>query len=334
MISGKENFLMCLRGEQPEWIPQYTMGFLGESFDKLVEPSFTSPHRLNGGGPDIWGVEYVPTESANNAIIPKTCDFILEDITDWRDIIKAPSLEGIDWEQMVKDDLKRANVNRETTAVCMNLHLGYFQHLMSFMGFTNGLMAFYEEPDEVKALFEYLYEFQCTVGDAYAEYLQPDVMLLMDDTAAWANPFISPEMYREFLIPLYKRQAKWARDRGLPISMHNCGKSECFFDDLVSEVGVTMWDPAQTCNDLVGVKKKFGNRLVIAGGWDARDHLLEDDVTYEEIYESVKKQFDLLAPGGGYCFSGSFLGSVGDEKTKEKNKMLYQAVAELSRKYY
>ena len=334
MLTGKENFLRCLHGEQPEWVPQYTMGFIGQSFDKMVEPSIINEHRIRNGGPDIWGVEYVPTDSTGGAIIPKTSDFILEDVADWRDVIKAPDLSGVDWEQMVKDDFKRMNVNRETTAICMNLHMGYFQTLMSFMGFTNGLMAFYEDPDEVKALFEYLADFYISVGEKYAEYCQPDVWTMMDDTAAWANPFISPDMYREFLIPLYKRQAKWARDRGLPISMHNCGKSECFFDDLVNEVGVTMWDPAQTCNDLGAVKAKFGNRLVIAGGWDARDRLLDDDVTYEEIYESVKKQFDLLAPGGGYCFEGFFMGAKGDTINMEKNRMLYEAVAELDHKYY
>ncbi|MBR2832143.1 MAG: veratrol--corrinoid protein metyltransferase [Oscillospiraceae bacterium] len=334
MLSGKENFLKCAHGEQPDWVPTYTMGFLGESFDKMIEPSIINEHRIRGGGPDIFGVEYVPTDSTGGAIIPKTSDFILEDIADWRDVIKVPDLSGVDWEQMVKDDFKRMNVNRENTAICMNLHMGYFQDLMSFMGFTNGLMAFYEDPDEVKALFDYLCDFYCTIGEKYGEYCDPDVWTMMDDTAAWANPFISPEMYREFLIPLYKRQAKFANDRGLPISMHNCGKAACFFDDLVNEVGVTMWDPAQTCNDLAAVKAKFGNRLVIAGGWDARDRLLDDDVTYEEIYESVKKSFDMLAPGGGYMFMGFFMGAKGDEIALKKNQMLYQAVAELDHKYY
>ena len=127
---------------------------------------------------------------------------------------------------------------------------------------------------------------------------------MMDDTAAWANPFISPEMYREFLLPLYDRQAKFGRDRGLPISMHNCGKCEGFFDDLV-KISVSMWDPAQTCNDLVGIKKKYGNALVIAGGWDSRDHLLSDDVTYEEIYEYTKGPVRQAGAGRGVLLPGS-----------------------------
>lgn len=337
MLSAKDNFLKCLHGETPEYLPRYTMGmigFTGEApSDILVEPRIISEHRIRGGGPDIWGVEYVPTESTGNALIPKTSDFILEDITKWRDVIKAPDLTGVDWEKMCREDFELRKLDRSKTAVCMNLHMGYFQTLMSFMGFSEGLMAMFEEPEEVKALFEYLCDFYCTVAEKYVDHCKPDVWTMMDDTAAWANPFISPEMYREFLLPLYDRQAKFGRDRGLPISMHNCGKSECFFDDLVS-IGVSMWDPAQTCNDLVAIKKKYGNKLVFAGGWDARDRLLADDVTYEEIYDYTKGQFDALTPGGGYCFLGGYLGAVGDERIVKKNEMLQKAVAELSTKYY
>lgn len=59
-LTEKENYLMCLRGEQPEWIPH-------ESLD----PQFPGPSR--GVGPsimarkvdsegrmwDIWGVEQI-----------------------------------------------------------------------------------------------------------------------------------------------------------------------------------------------------------------------------------------------------------------------------------
>ena len=336
MLTPKENFLKCMRGEIPDWVPTLSMGMkrgVEEPSDVVLEPSIINEHRIRGGGFDLWGVEYVSTESAGNALMPKTCDFILSDIRKWREVIKAPVLTGVDWEKMCKNDCKRLGLDRSKSAVIMVMHIGYFQTLMSFMGFSNGLCAMYEEPEEVKALLEYLCDFYCQVAARYIEYAEPDVFGNADDTAAWANPFISVEMYREFLIPLYDRQFKFARDRGLPISMHNCGKSACFFDDLV-RIGVTEWNPAQTCNDLISVKKKYGNRLVITGGWDARDHLLNDGVTYEEIYDSIKRQMDLLAPGGGYCFCGGFMGAVGDKNVFEKNAMVHKAVAELSHMYY
>jgi hypothetical protein len=336
MLTPKENYLKCMHGEIPEWVPTLTMGMTHDGSapsDVVLEPRIVSEHRIRGGGRDFWGVEYVPTESTGNALIPKTSDFILDDIRKWRDVIKAPDLSGVDWEKMCRDDFDRLKIDRSKSAVIMLLHMGYFQDLMSFMGFSNGLCAMYEEPEEVKALLEYLCDFYCEVAARYVDHAKPDVWGNADDTAAWANPFISPDMYREFLIPLYDRQFKFGRDRGIPISMHNCGKSACFFDDLV-KIGVTEWNPAQTCNDLAAIKKKYGNRLVICGGWDARGHLLDDNVTYEEIYESIKAQMDQLAPGGGYCFCGGYLGAVGDQKVVQKNMWVTQAVSELSHRYY
>jgi hypothetical protein len=336
MLTAKENFMQCLRGEVPEWVPIFTMGAPIEGIpvaDALVEPLLVSEHRARGGGRDIWGVNWVATESTGNAVMPDTSEYILKDIRKWRDVVKAPDLSGIDWEAMCRKDFEDRGIDPSKTAVAVGPGSGYFQQLMAFMGFEEGLCAFYDEPDEVKALFAYLSDFYYEVASKYVEHCKPDVWSILDDTAAWQNPFISLDMYREFLLPLYDRDASIGRERGLPITFHNCGKCEIFLDDLVG-IGVTAWNPAQTCNDLAAIKRKYGNRLVITGGWDGRGRLLDDDVTYEEIYESVKKSMDLLAPGGGYCFMGSFLGYPGDEAIARKRTMLYKAVDELSRQYY
>ncbi|MCF0141863.1 MAG: veratrol--corrinoid protein metyltransferase, partial [Parasporobacterium sp.] len=41
-----------------------------------------------------------------------------------------------------------------------------------------------------------------------------------------------------------------------------------------------------------------------------------------------------LAPGGGYCFCGGFLGRLGDDKTLQKNRMVRRAAEELGHLYY
>ena len=337
MLTPKENYLLTLSGEQPEYVPRFTFGPMpGQTkpvATHMFEPQIISEFRRNGGGKDVWGVNFVPTYETGNALIPEPNNFILEDITKWRDVIKAPSLEGIDWEKMVKDDIENSKIDRTQTALALNLHMGYFQTLMSFMGFSEGMMAMFEEPDEVKALLTYICDFYIEVAKNTIDLYKPDVLTLMDDTAAWANPFISREMYEEFLIPCHDRYAKMGRERGLKMTMHNCGKCEGILDLLV-DMGINSWDPAQTCNDLKAVKEKFGNKLVIAGGWDARDRLLDPDVTEEEIYESVKATFDMLAPGGGFAWCGAFLGPADDEDVKRKNKILRGFVEDMCHSVY
>ncbi|MDR0862832.1 MAG: veratrol--corrinoid protein metyltransferase [Oscillospiraceae bacterium] len=339
MLTEKENYLMTLRGEQPEWVPQFTFGPApGQTTTVAVhmfEPPIINQHRENGGGPDIWGVNYVATESTGNALIPDNSSFILplDNIAKWRDVIKAPSIEGIDWESMVTKQLDKSGIDRTQTALALNLHMGYFQNLMSFMGFEDGLLSFYEEPDEIKELLEYMSEFYMAVADKVLDIYKPEILTFMDDTAAWANPFISADMYREFILPHHEKWAKRGRERGLHMTMHNCGKCESVIPMLV-DIGINLWDPAQTCNDLKGIKEKYGNKLVFAGAWDARDRLLEPDVTDEEIRQSVRDSMDTYAVGGGYCWNGAFLTAIGDAESQRKNDVLMDEVVRYGHSFY
>jgi hypothetical protein len=335
-MTEKENYLKMLHGEQPDWVPMYTFGPMPGGppvCNALYEADFLVQFRKNGGGKDLWGVNWVSSYETGNALLPEPNNFIIKDIRKWRDIIKAPSLDGIDWAAMVKKDMGSWPVDRNLTAVALNLHVGFFQQLMAFMGFNDGLMAFHEEPEEVKALLKYLCDFYVAVQSKLMDLVNPDIICDMDDTAAWTSPFVSPEMYREFLLPHHDRQVKAGRDRGLPITMHNCGRAEVYMEDLM-KIGVCAWDPAQTSNDLVGIKKKYGNRLCLMGGWDSRDRLLEADVTDKEIIESVRKAMDTLAPGGGYAFCGGFLGPMDDKETQRKNGVLMGEVAAYGKDFY
>ncbi|MBQ8974850.1 MAG: veratrol--corrinoid protein metyltransferase, partial [Oscillospiraceae bacterium] len=236
-------------------------------------------------------------------------------------------------ENMVKKDVEKTGIDRTQSALTLRTHIGYFQMLMSFMGFENGLMSLYEEPEEVKELLEYMCDFYEEVLSNCIDLYKPDILNITDDTAAWNNPFISLEMYREFFLPCYDRMAKFGRDRGLPITFHNCGKCECFVDDMVA-IGVRGWDPAQTCNDLVSIKRRHQGQLAIMGGWDGIGHLLSPEVTDDEIRQSVMDTMDNLAVGGGFIWCGGFMGaSFDDPVVAHKNKILHETVAEYGKKF-
>lgn len=336
-MTEKENFEMILRGEQPEWVPLYSVGPREDGKPapvSLVFPGILSANITGVGAvQDVWGVTHVPVPEAANAKIPEPNNFILKDIRQWRDVIKAPDLTGIDWEAMAKKDLEWFQVNHEKSLVSLGLHNGYFQHLMAFMGFSEGLCAMYEEPEEVLALMEYLCDFFTEVTNKCIDYYKPDIIDMADDIAAWKNPFMSLEMYRELIKPATARQAKIYTDRGLPIAMHCCGHCDSFIDDWL-DFGVKLWNPAQTSNDLDAVKKKYGNRLVICGGWDGIGELLDPDVSEETIKQSVYRTMNKYAPGGGYAFIGHYLGSIGDKAIAKKNRWLQEAANSYASTFY
>ncbi|MDR0839218.1 MAG: veratrol--corrinoid protein metyltransferase [Oscillospiraceae bacterium] len=324
-LTPKENFLRVLRGDIPEWVPSFSYyGALPGVDDDPPNMSFGSNLFMGdmSTGKDLWGVPVESVNAVGGFCLPKPGAFILKDIRNWRDVIKAPDLSNIDWERVAKDGLDKLPYDRKNVAMGMSGGGGYFLHLMGFMGFTEGLLSYYEEPDAVKELYAYMHEYYMTVQTNLFDYVQPDFLSLSDDVAAERAPFISEEMYREFLLPLYDDLARLARNRGVPINMHNCGASAVFFDDLV-RIGVNSWEPVQLVNDIHAIQAKFGRHLVIGGGWEGRGRLIEADVTDEEIRQSVRDAFDAYAPNGGYMLAAAYTpGSLDDKRTAHWNAVL------------
>jgi len=339
-LTPKENLLRVLNGEIPEWVPSYSyygpLPGVDEVPPNMGLMSSVSMPPMGPGGirQDIWGVPYESVEAVGGFALPKPNYFILDDIRKWREVIKAPDLSDVNWEKVVKEDLEKLPYDRNEVAVFLFAGGGYFQNLMGFMGFTEGLCAMYTEPEEVKELFAYLHKFYMEILTNYIDIVKPDVLAMGDDTAAERAPFVSPEMYRELLIPFYDDIARVARNRGIPINFHNCGKCEVFFNDLV-RIGINSWEPVQLSNDIHEIQKKFGRHLVIGGGWEGRGRLIAPDVTDEEIRESVRVALDSYAKDGGYMFAGAYTpGGLDDERTKHWNEVLQKEVYDYGHTFY
>ncbi len=154
--------------------------------------------------------------------------------------------------------------------------------------------------DEVKELVNYLCDFYLSYADKYLQYYKPDYIWYADDIAHERNPFVSLETFRDIFAPVWRRFIKYYKDRGYLAVHHNCGHFEAFVDDIV-DMGFNAWEPAQCSNDLVGIKKKYGNKLMICGG-PGFVKAFPDVFGYDrrESPGTVKKLLDDLAPGGGY----------------------------------
>ena len=332
----KQNFLDMAKGIPSDYLLQFAYGPNPYSKRPLMNmfcgPGFLNQHRSPEGGKDIWGVNYVTTRDTGYSGMPEPNNFILKDITKWRDVIKAPDISGFDWEKMAKDDLAmlaKMGIDPSQTAMMYSMHFGYFQLLMSFMGFTEGLCAIAEEPEEVKALMEYLCDFYTEIEAKSFDLYKPDLIEIIDDTAAWGAPFISNEQYRELFKPCHAREAQFAVDRGLPVAMHDCGKCEPFIDDWI-DFGVKYWEPAQTCNDLLGIKEKYGSDMIVIGGFDANGELILPECPEETFKAAVVDVIDTLAVGGNYIFDGWLFGDPDDESVNNKNRWLTEATEDYS----
>jgi hypothetical protein len=324
-LTEKENYLRMLKGEMPEFLPRYKI------VEYVVMPSFMAQgHITPGGGTDIYGVKYVAEDTAGGGALPEPGNFILDDITKWREVIKNPDTKSIDWESIARADLANADFTKPRLA---NVHRGFFQSLMSFMGFTEGLCALAEEPEECKALFEYLGDFGLEVLKQMITHYKIDGVAFADDTAAAQYPFISLDMYRTLIKPIEMKFADVARENGIPIHVHNCGRCEQFIDDWL-DMGISAWDPAQVANDLLGIKKKYGRKLVLCGCWDQQGRVSWLDTPDQELKDGIIEYVDTFAPGGAFAYVPFVLGPRDHPDVARKNKIIDDYYEDYAKDWY
>ncbi|MEA2063788.1 MAG: uroporphyrinogen decarboxylase family protein, partial [Gemmatimonadota bacterium] len=131
-----------------------------------------------------------------------------------------------------------------------------------------------------------------------------DIILFVDDFGTQSGPQISPAMFREFFKP--RQQLMWQRAKELgqvKTMLHCCGGVRELIADMI-DAGLDAINPIQiSCAgmDAAELKKEFGSDITLwGGGCDTRDTLPK--ATPREIKEHVKKQIEILSPGGGFVF--------------------------------
>jgi len=327
-LTDKENYLRVLNGEVPEFVPRMMSMMCGVSPSPLRRES--DPNILEFS--DMFGIPYI-REPASGPI-PKPDEFLLEDILKWRDVVKRPKiLDEIDWEMASKKDLDGRDPELLKSGGG-SVGNGYFMILTYFMGFNNALVAIMEEPDEVKALLNFILSLNLELGKNFIHYYKPDMYSMGDDIAHERAPFVSEETFLDIFEPMWRQNVSLYKEAGLPAEHHNCGAFQAFVPYIV-DMGFNAWNPAQpTFNDLPGIKERFGRKLAICGGFEGNGKPSWPETTEEEIREEVRNVMDTLAPGGGFAFGGNIMGLRDDPMVIERNGWIRDEYEKHKFKYY
>ncbi|MDR2516835.1 MAG: hypothetical protein LBC88_05570 [Spirochaetaceae bacterium] len=352
-LTPKENFTKMIYGEIPESVPLYTMGMympggptrppthsigpyvglMGEMMERFARGEAMGPPDPAAKRVDEWGVTYVGNKEGMGGQLPEPGNFLLKDILDWKKVIKKPApIETSDsyWREKAEKDNKLSGIDRAQSLAAVGSMYAPFTSLISFMGFNEGLCALFEEPEAVKELLNWQCDYYMPAVEKVAQYYNADLLSMGDDTATRMNPFFSVEMYQDIFKPIYRRLSKPFTERGLYVEFHNCGRCEDFVPDMC-DFGVKGWDPAQTDNDLVTIKKT--RDISILGGYDWKPPA-DGVVTEEYVRQTVRDTFARLAPGGRFAWLGLIMTETGDPNGMLWNGWLNDEVNKLADCYY
>ena len=173
-------------------------------------------------------------------------------------------------------------------------------------GTENWALDLYANPEFSDALHEKLAEIWIATGDyvldVVGEYC--DIVMFADDLGMQNQTWMSPQMFKERIKPLYKKMIEsFKRKTKAKVGMHTCGSVYGLIDDLI-EAGIEILNPIQTKAKNMEpekLKKKAGDHLVFWGGIDTQDTL--PNGTVEDVKEAVRKTIASLGRGGGYILS-------------------------------
>jgi uroporphyrinogen decarboxylase len=180
------------------------------------------------------------------------------------------------------------------------------QELFTGMGtgdFEAWWMTLASEPEYVHALFEKtvsvwmmnLKRFARAVGD------KVHVMQITDDFGTQQSLLLSIKMFRELILPYYKRGLDWVhQNTKMKVLLHSDGALFPLIPSLI-EMGVDILNPVQVNAkgmDPRKLKKEFGGKMAFWGAAADCQATLPFGKP-EEVAREVEANVKALAPGGG-----------------------------------
>lgn len=303
MMTERENALKVYNHEIPEWIPNlfdsfYFVGVMagnecGQRGEKIDEVTAL----------DCFGI---PWTFADGTPMPAENSALTDDITEWKEVVKIPDPDTWDWEDLAKAELANYDGTKLLTYFCEE---GLFDRLRDIMGFEDAMCALLTDPETCSEFFEAIADYKIKIVKNVAKYYKPDVFMYTDDIAKSDSLFMKPDTYRELIKPQQARIIKAIRDSGMIAEQHTCGKCEAVIPDYV-EIGVQSFFPAQASNDLVRIKKEFGDKLIINGGFNSQGPCGRPDASEETMRAEARRMIDQYGKGGGYLAVPIILGGV------------------------
>lgn len=168
--------------------------------------------------------------------------------------------------------------------------------------FPRFALNLYEHPETIHAQALAMSDAALAAGRAMRE-AGADFVNLVSDVAFNGGPFMSPAMFREFVIPYMQRHIPALKAEGLYVIQHSDGNLMPILEDWISP-GMHMLhslDPMAGM-DMAAVKRATYGRVALMG--NVQCNLLQDGPD-EAIRASARYALEHGAPGSGYVFSSS-----------------------------
>jgi len=174
--------------------------------------------------------------------------------------------------------------------------------LFELFGLEETLVKLHKEPKLIEAAIShiesFILEFSRRLLDATRGVA--DIYYFGDDFAGKGGMLLSPEHWRRYLKPSYKRIFELAKGYDLKVWFHSCGTFRPVLSDLI-DIGMDIWETVQVHlpgNEPEQLKREYGQDIAFYGAINSQ-HTLPFG-TPEDVRVEVRERMRVLGRGGGY----------------------------------
>ncbi|OAM90586.1 hypothetical protein OH491_02275 [Termitidicoccus mucosus] len=148
----------------------------------------------------------------------------------------------------------------------------YYWTLRSVAGVDGAGYLLYDAPELVGELFERYHAVVMEGLRRAVKVTRVDIIGFGEDFACKSGPLLSPAMFRDMILPHYKKVMDFAHAHDVRLTWHDSdGDYRLLLPDMLS-AGVNSTCPCEVASGMepVGLRRQFGRELRIGGGFDKR----------------------------------------------------------------
>ena len=189
------------------------------------------------------------------------------------------------------------HAQRTEPAYAGDLPCGFFGGPREILGFERLLYLFYDDPGLAHEMLDFLTEYFLTVIRRALKETDADWFHYFEDYAYKVGPMFGPNIFRQFLLPRYRRITDFLHIHGVQhVWLDSDGDSQLLIP-LMIEAGISGHCPLERAAgmDPLKLRAEYGHDLTLMGGIDKRALAKGREAIEQELYHHVPQ---LLEEGG------------------------------------
>lgn len=288
MLTPRENHLKWLREEPCEWTPtsedrlEFRPTLIKDNVARAMVVQQV-PYTGEFGGKDIFDIEWYFEKEVGGSM---EVGILFEDIEEWEQYVRFPNLDELDWEGCAKENAEYLKTDK---IVHTTIFTGFFERLISFVGFERAAMALVDEDGQqaVHVLFDKIADLYIDMIARMHKHFNVEMVEIHDDWGTQRGLMFSQNTHREMILPYLRRVADAAHEMGVFIELHSCGKIDSMVPNIIDS-HVDTWR-GQAIVDKAAVVAQYGDRFKF--GVEVRNDAGVSDEEALELVKSVIEQY-------------------------------------------